>query len=227
MQKLFFLFSTFFFLSCSSGDNTQDQHIYWVNSTKASCIGLAPTKCLQIQRSESLNPSAWESFHGSIQGFEYQEGYIYKIIVKETHLDPADVPADASSIEYTLVEILEKRQDLRLRINDIWVATKIKGESLSSEGDEVSLPQLEINVGEMRYMGNDACNQFNGGIIGLDDQSIRFGIAAGTRMMCVDMRIPDLFNTSLPEVRTWEIEENILKLFDTDGKELMVLAKPG
>ena len=225
MRHLFFLIGTIFFLACSVENKKQDQYVYWVNSTKVSCVGLAPTKCLQIQKSETPDPSAWESFHGSIQGFDYQEGYVYKIVVKENQLDPADLPADASSIEYTLVEILEKRQDLRLRINDIWIAIEIKGESLPSEEDGFSLPQLEINVGEMRYMGNDACNNYNGGIIELNDQSIRFGIAAGTRMMCMDMKIPDLFNTSLPEVLTWEIQENKLHLFDADGKEVMLLKK--
>ena len=225
MRHLFFLIGTIFFLACSAEDKKQDQYVYWVNSTKVSCIGLAPTKCLQIQKSETPDPSAWESFHGSIQGFDYQAGYVYKIVVKENHLDPANLPADASSIEYTLVEILEKRQDLKLRINDIWVAIEIKGEILPSEEDGFSLPQLEINVGEMRYMGNDACNSYNGGIIELDDQTIRFGIAAGTRMMCMDMKIPDLFNASLPEVLTWEIQENKLQLFDADGKEVMLLKK--
>lgn len=225
MRHLFFLIGTIFFLACSADDKKQDQYVYWVNSTKVSCVGLASTKCLQIQKSETPDPSAWESFHGSIQGFEYEAGYIYKIVVKENHLDPADLPADASSIEYTLVEILEKRQDLKLRINDIWVAIEIKGEILPSEEDSISFPQLEINVGEMRYMGNDACNNYNGGIIELDDQTIRFGIAAGTRMMCMDMKIPDLFNTSLPEVLTWEIQENKLQLFDANGKEVMLLKK--
>jgi len=225
MRHLFILFGTIFFLACSAEDKKQDQSVYWVNSTKVSCVGLAPMKCLQIQKSETPDPSAWEAFHESIQGFDYQPGYVYKIVVKENHLNPADLPADASSIEYTLVEILEKRQDLRLRINDIWVAIEIKGEILSSEEDAYSPPQLEINVGEMRYMGNDACNQYNGGIIELDDQSIRFGIAAGTRMMCEDMRIPNLFNTSLPEVLAWEIQENKLLLFDAEGETVMLLKK--
>jgi len=182
-------------------------------------------KCLQIQKSETLDPSIWESFHESIQGFEYQAGYIYKIIVKESQPDSADLPADASSIEYTLVEILEKRQDLKLRINDIWIAIEINGETLLSEGDSLPLPQLEINVGEMRYMGSDACNNFNGGIIELDDSTIRFGIAAGTRMMCMDMETPDLFNATLPEVLSWKINENMLKFHDADGKEVMLLNK--
>jgi len=223
MKHLFFLFSSILFLSCSAGEKNQEQHVYWVNSTKVSCVGLAPTKCLQIQKSENLDPAVWEAFHGSIHGFEYQAGYIYKIVVKERHLDSLDLPADASSIEFTLVEILEKRQDLKLRINDIWVAMEIKGDTLVADTVDLALPQLEINVGEMRYMGSDACNNFNGGIIELDDTTIRFGIAAGTRMMCMDMTIPDLFNASLPEVMTWAIKENHLQLFDSDGKEVMLL----
>ena len=225
MRHLFILIGSIFFLACSVKDKNQDQYVYWVNSTKVSCVELAPAKCLQIQKSETPDPSAWESFHGSIQGFEYQPGYVYKIVVKENHVDPADLPTDASSIEYTLVEILEKRQDLKLRINDIWVAIEINGDTLVADSVDLVLPQLEINVGEMRYMGNDACNQYNGGIIELDDTTVRFGIAAGTRMMCEDMRIPDLFNTTLPEVLTWEIQENKLQLFDARGKEVMLLKK--
>jgi hypothetical protein len=136
-----------------AGDKKQEQHVYWVNSTKVSCVGLAPSKCLQIQKSATMDPSAWETFYASIKGFEYEPGYIYKIVVKENHIDPVDLPADASSTEYTLVEILEKRQDMKFRINDIWVAVEINGETLHVDG--ISLPQLEIKVGEMHYMGSD------------------------------------------------------------------------
>jgi heat shock protein HslJ len=146
-------------------------------------------------------------------------------VLKENHLDPADLPADASSIEYILVEILEKRQDMKFRINDIWVAFEINGETPQTDADGISLPQLEIKVGEMQYMGSDGCNNYNGGIIELDDHTIRFGVSATTRMMCMDMKIPDLFNTSLPEVISWKIKENKLHLFNADGKELMQLKK--
>ena len=225
MRPLFFLFTVAIFLSCSRGDNQTNQHIYWVNSTKASCVGMAPTKCLQTQKSETLDPLAWKSFHWPIKGFEYEPGYIYKIVVKERHLDPDNVPADASSIEYTLVEILEKKQDMKLGVNDIWIVDHINGEILMANATGITLPHLEINVGDMRYMGSDGCNNYNGGIIELDEHTVRFGVAAGTRMMCVDMTIPDLFNATLPEVKSWEIQKNKLHLYDADGKELMQLKK--
>lgn len=225
MKNLILLLSTAVFLSCSGGDRQAEKYLYWVNSTRTSCEGMAPTKCLQVQKSESLDPAAWKPFHGTITGFEYEPGYIYKLVVKEQHLDPDNLPADAPSIEYILVEILEKKEDLRLRINDIWLADIIMGEILILDADGVTLPRLEINAGEMRYMGSDGCNNFNGGIIELDEQRIRFGIAAGTRMMCMDMNIPDLFNTTLPEVTGWKIQENKLHLFDAGGRELMQLKK--
>ena len=225
MKQLFLVLGTIFIFSCATGDTQGSKHVYWINSTKASCLGMAPAKCLQVQRSEMLDPAAWVSFHAPIKGFEYEPGYIYKLLVRERHLDPDSIPADASSIEYTLVEILERRQDMKLGINDTWVLLKIKEETLQAAVEGISPPHLEINVGEMRYLGKDGCNNFNGGIIELDERTVRFGIAAGTRMMCPDMKVPDLFNSTLPAVSSWEVKENMLHLFDDAGKELMQLKR--
>jgi len=49
--------------------------------------------------------SDWEMFYDSIEGFEYQEGTQYKISVTITNIE--NPPTDASSLKYTLVEILE------------------------------------------------------------------------------------------------------------------------
>jgi len=225
MKQFIFILASIVLLSCSARDKLGDKHIYWVNSSMVPCVGMAPASCLEVQRSETLDPAAWKAFQTTINGFEFEPGYIYKILVKERQLDPADLPADVSSIEYTLVEILEKRQDVKFTINDNWVALKIMAEPILDEMEGVSPPQLEIRVGEMRYRGKDGCNNFNGGLIELDEHTIRFGIAAGTRMMCSDMRIPDLFNSTLPDVLSWEIKENNLHLFDAEGNELMQFKK--
>ena len=113
------------------------------------------------------------------------------------------------------------------RVNDNWVAVRIGEKDLSGgiEGDPASLPQLEIKVGEMKYNGSDGCNNYMGGLIELDEKIIRFGIAAGTRMMCHEMEIPDLFNRTLPEVWSWAIKKKQLHLFDKQGSELMQLKK--
>lgn len=47
-----------------------------------------------------------EFLYSSIIGFTYDEGFEYKILVSEKEI--ANPPADASSIEYTLLNIISK-----------------------------------------------------------------------------------------------------------------------
>ncbi|TFH23938.1 MAG: META domain-containing protein [Bacteroidia bacterium] len=120
-----------------------------------------------------------------------------------------------------------KIQDEKQRLNGSWAVVSLGDKELSvTIGDDATaLPQLEIKVGEMSYKGSDGCNRLMGGLIELDEKNIRFGVAAGTQMMCPDMEIPDLFNRSLSEVRSWEIRKNQLHLFNEQGEELMQLKK--
>ena len=100
------VFVLFLVFSCSSEEANKIENIYWVNSTKVDCVGVGPMTCLQIQKNESIIQDKWELFYSSIEGFKYEPGFIYKLNVKEEQLE--NVPADAYSVKYTLVEILEK-----------------------------------------------------------------------------------------------------------------------
>ena len=64
--------------------------------------------CLQIKRAEEED---WQYFYSQITGFDFEPGHLYKIEVQEEKLDPDQVPADASSIKYSLVSVLEKNVD--------------------------------------------------------------------------------------------------------------------
>lgn len=77
----------------------------FVAPQKVDCMGAAPQKCLQIRESADQN---WENFYGNIQNFDYQEGYNYKVKVQVTELE--NPPQDASSLVYTLIEILSKEK---------------------------------------------------------------------------------------------------------------------
>jgi len=121
----------------------------------------------------------------------------------------------------------EKIQDEKQSLNETWEVVSIgeKELSVTGSGNSAGLPQLVIQVDEMKYQGSDGCNRLMGGLIEVDENSIRFGISAGTQMMCQDMEIPDLFNRTLGKVKTWEIKKNQLHLFDEHGTELMQLKK--
>lgn len=199
------------------------EYIYWVNSLKVPCTAAGPANCLQVQKAEIPDPDQWESFYSPISGFEFEAGYIYKLIVKEQKLDAASVPADGSSMAYTLVKVLEKNKDRRLVLNDIWVLENLNGNPLDSDspGGESLPPQLEIHVGDMKYNGTDGCNNIFGGIVELNESNLRFGIGAGTRMMCPNMEIPDEFNRTLSEVDNYRVQNQKLYLFNKEGKEVM------
>ena len=204
-----------------------EEYIYWVNSLKVPCTAASTSHCLQVQKAEVPDPNQWESFYSPISGFEFEAGYIYKLIVKERELDAATVPADGSSIAYTLVRVLEKKKDNRLVLNDIWILENLNGNPIdrSSVSEESQPPQLEIYVGEMKYNGTDGCNNIFGGIVELNESNLRFGLSAGTRMMCQKMEIPDEFNRTLPEVESYKVQDLKLYLFDKEGNELMQFQK--
>jgi heat shock protein HslJ len=197
--------------------------IYWVNSYRVPCTGVGPMACLQIRR-EEFGP--WELFYSEIEGFEYMPGYLYRIRVREEPLDPAQVPADASSIRHLLVAVEEKKMDRKLRINDIWILRELEGNELRTTGIPAGnkRPYVEFHVRDQRYMGNDGCNSFRGNLEALGERELRLGPATGTRMSCSDMALPDAFLRLLARVDGYEIVERGLRLLE-GGSELLRFSK--
>lgn len=75
----------------------------FVGPYRLPCMGLAPTTCLQVRSSEG---APWTNLYDGIRGFQHTPGVTYQLsILKETIPNP---PADASSIRYTLVEVLQE-----------------------------------------------------------------------------------------------------------------------
>ncbi len=92
---------TAFFTGCLSSSNTST---FYIAPYKAHCVGVGPMQCLKIKKEKEEN---WQLFYDKINGFEFEEGNEYLIKVKEEKRE--NPPADASSIIYNLVEIIEKK----------------------------------------------------------------------------------------------------------------------
>jgi heat shock protein HslJ len=195
----------------------------WVNSFTVECEGVAPMTCLQVQEGDSPEPGKWENFYSSIEGFTYEAGYLYRLRIRKETLE--DVPADASSIRYVLVQLLEKTRDPTINIYDIWAVTAIRGEPIGKPRDGQAGPLIEINLSAMRVMGNDSCNNFNGAITEFGENVIGFGPIALTRKMCPDMSVPDRFNSAMRQVSSYVLEPGRLVLLDSDGNELIACRK--
>ena len=76
---------------------------YTIASRTADCTGVAPQQCLLVKKGDMTD---WEYFYSTIEGFNFEEGYEYVLDVKEEKLE--NVPADASSIKYVLVNEVSK-----------------------------------------------------------------------------------------------------------------------
>jgi len=208
--------------SCSPAEKGT---IYWVNSYTVDCVGVGPMKCLLIQKGETMVVGEWQNFYAPIEGFNYEPGFIYKLLVKEEEME--NVPADASSVRYTLIEVLEKNEDTRLALNGTWDAFKINGSviKLSRQRDAGVIPQIEISIQEMAIRGINGCNNLSGKILSIKDNQIEFGPIAATNKMCPDMTIADSFNEAMDGVKKFKVEDGKLILLAEDGTELLEFNK--
>ncbi|MBP6344399.1 DUF4377 domain-containing protein [Neisseriaceae bacterium CLB008] len=90
--------------AATAAQANQEKTLY-VAPKLADCVGVGPMKCMQVKEGAD---GEWTYFYGGIQGFDYEEGYQYKLQVHVQDLDPKQVPADAPSKRWSLVKILEK-----------------------------------------------------------------------------------------------------------------------
>ncbi|MDT0553859.1 DUF4377 domain-containing protein [Urechidicola vernalis] len=201
----------------------KDELIVWINSAKVECSGVGKMTCLQIQKNVELDLTQdWEFFYSNIEGFEYQPGYFYKLKVKTEKIE--NPPADGSSIKYTLVKALEKKEDLRYTIHDIYALTNINGKNVSSENVEQT-PTLEINVSKMEILGTNGCNNFGGSISKLEGDKIEFGQLRETLKMCEHMDVSSLYSKELGNVRSFKKEHGALVFYNSENKIILSFKK--
>lgn len=83
----------------------------WVNSKKADCTSVAPMQCMQVQYGKDIDPNSWKNFYDPIEGFTYEEGYVYYLEVEksERKFPGGQVPADASKFQYKLRKQMSKK----------------------------------------------------------------------------------------------------------------------
>ncbi len=206
---------------------TKSAEIWWINGSKVDCSGVGPMKCLQIHKSDTLQPGNWQNFYTEIEGFNFQNGYLFKVKVAEEKVNPAKVPADGPSKKYKLIEVLEKNPDPRFALHDLWVLEAINGETVKKpeNNDQRPLPAIEINVTEMKIMGSDGCNRLTGSITKLENGEIELGPVAQTKKLCLDTDIPDRFNAAFAQTKKYHRDGLQLIFSDETGKELLRFKK--
>lgn len=101
---LIFMLLNMAVFSCKKGEATTVN--FRVNSYTVDCVGEMQQRCLLVQEGDLIGTNDWGYFYDKIKGFDYEEGSIYNLNVKQTTI--ANPLQDASSIEYELIELLSK-----------------------------------------------------------------------------------------------------------------------
>lgn len=208
---------------------TEGEEVTWiVGPEKVECEGVAPQQCLQIKE----NPEDdWQLFYSNIEGFEHQDGHTYVIRVL---VEPVEnPPADASSLQYTLIEILEEdvvgtseaestdAGEVTLE-NTLWSLTTLtQPDGTSSE--LFSDSTITIQFADGAFNGS-ACNQYFGSYE-LDGSSLTLGPVGSTQMFCMPEEISNqesAYFAQLENVAQYSLDGETLSLLDADGNAILV-----
>ena len=167
----------------------------------SDCVGVGPQQCLNVRESAEAE---WTLWYDPIEGFEHEAGYEYRLMIRETQVD--NPPADASSIRWTLIEVLEKT---RVATDDTGGNPMLRPWKLGSFGpaadlgDEATAAVIEgalaalladgpvtLDLSEQgRTAGFDGCNRYFGDFRIENGHQLVHGPMGATLMACPDGRM--------------------------------------
>ncbi len=192
----------------------QEKTLY-VGPIWVDCEGEGPQKCLRVKE----NPGdAYGLFYDQIEGFEFEEGYEYELLVKTEAVE--NPPAGGSSIKWTLVKVVNKTVSLEGRL---WQLESYA----NSDGEWVDvLPGTEITI-EFRdgqLGGNAGCNS-TFGAYELDGYDLTVGGVGMTEMYCGApegvMEQESAYLAALQSVATVQITDDQLQIANADGETVL------
>ncbi|MGB7093544.1 MAG: META domain-containing protein [Anaerolineales bacterium] len=200
-----------------------EQKTIYVGPELVDCVGVARQKCMQVKE----NPEdEYTLFYDQIEGFEYEEGSEYQLIISEEQVE--DPPADASSIKWTLVSVESKEpvadsDTVQLEGTD-WLLNSY----LNQEGEMVeplagTYTSAYFEDGQVN--GKASCNGYFGGYQ-VEGNSISIGPLASTEMFCGNppgvMDQEFAFLSAMGSAADYAIEGEQLFISDADGATILV-----
>ncbi len=151
---------------------------FWIGPELVDCVGSGPQKCMLIRRSED---GQVEYFYDRIDGFTHEVGTTYVVDVAVTEVE--NPPADASTLRYRLVEIVETSNVSVSEAIDAtsWTLLGFRDGDMFDRVDEGV--EITLNFDGANVNGSAGCNNYMG-TFSADGREMTFGPLASTRMLC-------------------------------------------
>jgi len=195
----------------------------YVGPELVDCVGVAPQKCMQVKE----NPEdEYTLFYNQIEGFDYEEGYVYELLVREEQVE--NPPADGSSLRWVLVS-MESKEEVTEPATTQLIGTEWLLNAYLNQAGELVAPLAgtftSANFASGEVNGNAGCNNYFGGYE-VDGTSIHIGPLASTEMFCGNptgvMDQETAFLNAMNSTAEYKIEAGQLQLMDASGETLLV-----
>ena len=194
------------------------ERMIYIAPNQVDCIGVTPQKCMLVRENPEDN---WKLFYDTIEDFEYEEGYLYKLrVIEET---VANAPADSSAIRLKLVEEVSKTPITTSLVGTNWKLETFNDALLHKPPLDKSEITAIFGTDGGLY-GSAGCNSYRtkyqvGG------EAITISPAATTRMACSEpvgvMEQESTYLSLLESAKTYKIIGYRLELYD-EGDQLIL-----
>jgi heat shock protein HslJ len=221
--------------AASPGDETPEEpaaagteKTVFVGPELVDCVGVAPQECLQVKESPEAE---YTLFYGNIEGFDFEPGYEYELRILETEIE--NPPADASSIQWTLIEVVSKTAvETGSPTTDVLDGTGWVVESMVNGAGAVVMPlpgtTISAEFSEGQIGGSASCNRYFASYT-VDGSTLTFSQAGSTMMFCNDpegvMEQESAYLANLEKVASFVMEGDSLSLLDGDGNPVVVFTR--
>jgi len=153
---------------CSINEKTSDAENVMTLSVapyQVMGMGAGPRRCYIVKEQADAD---WRLFYAPINGFEFEPGTSYTLKVKKSPVD--NPPADASSLRYDLVEVVEKKTEIQplQNLHGNWRVTRLNG----NQAIPPNVGQtLEFDVTTMTVTGYGGSNRYRAQLRRIDGPS--------------------------------------------------------
>ena len=193
----------------------------FVGSELAECTGEAPQTCMMVKNSPE---EEYTYFYDQIEGFEYEEGYEYELTVQVTPVE--NPPADASSLKYSLVEIVSKTavepatSETSSLDGNAWQLESYAVDGAQVDATEGGVYTFTAKEGEnpAQMDAHTGCNNISATYTDEGD-TFKFGMGISTAKACGDAmdEQEQAIQAGLESSASYHIEGDSLQMMDADG----------
>jgi heat shock protein HslJ len=198
----------------------------FVGPEMVDCSGAAPQQCMLVKENR---PDEYTLFYQQIEGFTFEPGYEYELLVQVITVD--NPPADGSALRYSLVNMVNRTPAAEVQpaeseasadgtplVGTLWQMERFEGDDALGS-TEVTAVFAEDGT----LSGNAGCNSFSTSYT-LEGDNLRISdTIIATMMACLDdgvMEQEAAFLGGLPGAANYKIEGRQLTLYDEAGRKI-------